>query len=232
MMQVEVPTTLTTSPLRQPAPMASQCASKAPTGIGMPRFQAQLFRPFLREMAGRSGRKWRIGRRAFRARLQTADRLWSGTLRPAVRPSASVPHPLVAHGADAARDLRRIGDAAEHGRHHVAVFERGSHARALLRIVAQPVQQLGESPLRGIDAAAPVDGFQLFGACAASVMSRASLLGAMVAPEIVIVERIEAARRRESRSIPSYRARSPGYPCPVYAGFASALRVAETSAFM
>ena len=36
MMQVEVPTTLTTSPSRQPAPMASQWASKAPTGMGMP----------------------------------------------------------------------------------------------------------------------------------------------------------------------------------------------------
>ena len=36
MMQVEVPTTFTTSPTRQPAPMASQWASKAPTGIGMP----------------------------------------------------------------------------------------------------------------------------------------------------------------------------------------------------
>ena len=36
MMQVEVPMTLTTSPRRTPAPMASQWASNAPTGIGMP----------------------------------------------------------------------------------------------------------------------------------------------------------------------------------------------------
>ena len=36
MMQVEVPTTLTTSPSRHPAPRASQWASNAPTGIGMP----------------------------------------------------------------------------------------------------------------------------------------------------------------------------------------------------
>src|ERR1039458_9504774 len=35
-MQVEVPTTLTTSSVRQPAPIASQCASNAPTGMGMP----------------------------------------------------------------------------------------------------------------------------------------------------------------------------------------------------
>ena len=32
MMQVEVPITLTMSSVRQPAPIASQCASKAPTG--------------------------------------------------------------------------------------------------------------------------------------------------------------------------------------------------------
>ena len=35
-MQVEVPTTFTTSPGRTPAPIASQCASNAPTGIGIP----------------------------------------------------------------------------------------------------------------------------------------------------------------------------------------------------
>ena len=36
MMQVEVPMTLTTSPRPTPAPTASQWASSAPTGIGMP----------------------------------------------------------------------------------------------------------------------------------------------------------------------------------------------------
>src|ERR1039457_4213511 len=36
MMHVDVPTTLTTSPSLTPAPIASQCASNAPTGIGMP----------------------------------------------------------------------------------------------------------------------------------------------------------------------------------------------------
>ena len=36
MMHVDVPITLTTSPSRTPAPIASQCASNAPTGIGMP----------------------------------------------------------------------------------------------------------------------------------------------------------------------------------------------------
>src|SRR5271155_531728 len=37
-MQVEVPTTFTMSSVLQPAPMASQCASNAPTGIGIPDF--------------------------------------------------------------------------------------------------------------------------------------------------------------------------------------------------
>ena len=38
MMHVEVPTTFTTSPVPPPAPIASQCASNAPTGIGIPAF--------------------------------------------------------------------------------------------------------------------------------------------------------------------------------------------------
>ena len=71
-----------------------------------------------------------------------------------------VPHPFVAHGADAALDPADSLDAAERGRDHVAVFERGHEARALLRIVAQPVQQLGEAPLVGVDAAAPLDAFK------------------------------------------------------------------------
>ena len=43
MMQVEVPTTFTTSPVRAPAPMASQCASNAPTGMGIPCFNPNFF---------------------------------------------------------------------------------------------------------------------------------------------------------------------------------------------
>ena len=40
---------------RHPAPMASQCASKAPTGIGNARAQAQLLGPLRAERA-RDGR--------------------------------------------------------------------------------------------------------------------------------------------------------------------------------
>ncbi len=42
MMQVEVPTTFTISSVRQPAPIASQWASKAPTGMGMPALSPSL----------------------------------------------------------------------------------------------------------------------------------------------------------------------------------------------
>ena len=72
-----------------------------------------------------------------------------------------VPHPFVAHRADAARDGRGVGDAAQDGRRHVAVFERGRHAVALAGIVAQPVQQLRPAPFRRVDAAAPLDGVEV-----------------------------------------------------------------------
>ena len=101
-----------------------------------------------------------------------------------------VPHPFMAHGADAARHLCRIGDAAQHRRHQIAVFQGSRHARALLRIIAQPVQQLGEAPFGGVNAAAPVESFQI--AARAGVGDCARLgLGAVVAPEVIIVERIE-----------------------------------------
>ncbi len=61
---------------------------------------------------------------------------------------------------------------------------------ALVGIVAQPVEQLGESPLVRVDAAAPLDAFE------AELMSLAGDLfgfseGAVVAPEVVVVERLK-----------------------------------------
>ena len=104
---------------------------------------------------------------------------------------AGVPHPFVAHGADAAWDGGRIGDAAQGGRHHVAVFQGGGKSDAFIGIVAQPVEQLGEAPLGRVDAAAPVDGLQP--ALAGQRGDRGSLLpGAVIAPEVVVVERLEA----------------------------------------
>ena len=64
--------------------------------------------------------------------------------------------------ADAALHLLRVSNAAERSRDHVAVFERTGKLRALVRIVPQEVQQLGEAPLVRIHAAAPLNCFQLF----------------------------------------------------------------------
>ena len=67
---------------------------------------------------------------------------------------------------------------------------RGGEARALVGIVAQPVEQLGEAPLAGVDAAAPVDGFEVFGE--GELGDAAGLfVGAVIAPEVVVVERLE-----------------------------------------
>ena len=56
-------------------------------------------------------------------------------------------------------------------------------------IVAEPVEELGEAPLVGVDAAAPLDGFEV-----ASVGEGGDLLGlaegAVIAPEVVVVERL------------------------------------------
>ena len=51
-----------------------------------------------------------------------------------------------------------IRDAAEDGGEHVAMLQRGGELGALLGIVAEPVEQLGEAPFGGVDAAAPLDG--------------------------------------------------------------------------
>ena len=68
---------------------------------------------------------------------------------------------------------------------------------ALVGIVAQPVQQLGEAPLGRVDAAAPVDRFEVLAARAAAVISCGFVLGAMVAPEVVVVERLQVCVHRD-----------------------------------
>src|ERR1700733_15151104 len=92
-----------------------------------------------------------------------------------------VPKPLVAHGADTALHLCRIRNAGERGRNHVAVLEAGEEVRPFFGIVAEPMQQLGESPLVRINTAAPLDGLEFL-----SVRQRGDLLrfflGAVVAP--------------------------------------------------
>ena len=128
MMHVDVPTTFTTSPACTPAPIASQWASNAPTGIGMPSRKTEPGRPLGGEVPATlvaggvtpgqplpHALEQRIHFHQKLFRRQTAQR--------------SVPHPLMAHGADGARRLERVADTAERGRRHIAVFQRGAETR-------------------------------------------------------------------------------------------------------
>ena len=96
----------------------------------------------------------------------------------------------MAHRADRPRSLRWIGDAAKHCRGHVAMFERRDKTLALLRIVAKPMQKFREAPLGGIDAAAPLDHFELFAVRDLGDL-RCFSPRAMVAPQIIIAEGFE-----------------------------------------
>ena len=96
----------------------------------------------------------------------------------------------MAHGTNAAFDLFRVRDAAQSSGHHIAVFECRNKLASLAGIVPQPVQQLREAPFRRIHAAAPFDGFEFF-AVRCFRNFRSFLFGAMVAPQIVVVERLE-----------------------------------------
>ena len=130
-----------------------------------------------------------------------------------------VPHPLVTHRADGPWDLSRVGDAAEHGRNHVAVLERGDQLAALVRVVTEPVEKLGEAPFGGVGSAAPVDGVQFAG-----VGGFGDECGfaprAVVAPQVVVVQRLEIFAHRndagpsgvESDGVDS--AGRPLRPCP------------------
>ena len=155
MMQVEVPTTLTTSPSRTPAPMASQCASKAPTGMGMPALEAELRRPLGREAAGDLVGGGVAAVRAWRARRRAADRRRPGTPPAAARPasrSTSTCGPWRRRCAGPRRgSVMPQSTAATMSQCSSAVAMRSR----LAGVVAQPVQQLGEAPLGGVDAAAP-----------------------------------------------------------------------------
>ncbi len=69
------------------------------------------------------------------------------------------------------------------------MLEGAGEPRALFGIVAQPVQQLGPSPLGRVGAAAPVDGFQ------ALLVGRRGDFGGflprpVVAPQVVVVQRL------------------------------------------
>ena len=102
-------------------------------------------------------------------------------------PPARVPHPLVAHGADAARNFGGVGDAAEGGGDHVAVLEGGDEFGTQLGVVAQPVEELGPAPLGAVDSAAP--GYSLKAKLVRGAGDLCGLAGgAMIAPEVVLAE--------------------------------------------
>src|SRR6185312_16850719 len=58
-----------------------------------------------------------------------------------------VPHPFVAHGANAERRLPRIGDTAQSSGKHVAVFKGRNKARSFFRMMPKPVQKFRKTPL-------------------------------------------------------------------------------------
>src|SRR5215469_753106 len=73
-----------------------------------------------------------------------------------------MPQPLMAHRTDAAFGLRGIRNSAKCSGDHVTMFKGASEPWTLRRIVTKPVQQLGKTPFRGINSAAPANGFEIF----------------------------------------------------------------------
>ena len=191
-MQVEVPMTLTTSPRRMLAPMASQWASNAPTGMGMPAERPRLRGPLGVRGGRRSCRRWRSGRRSCRGRRRAAGRCWRGTLPAAGRPSAGSTSTCGPWrrccGGFRVGSVMPQSVAATMSQCSSAVTNFG----AQFGVVAEPVQQLRPAPLGGVDAAAPVDAFEA-GAAVAGVGGGGDLGGfaggAVVAPEVVVAER-------------------------------------------
>ncbi len=115
--------------LANAGPIASQCASNAPTGTGMPARRPKRLRPTRAPVPGQmvAGgiRAAQLGAHAPASSGSTAARKSSG----GSPPSSAIPHPLVAHGADAA--LQPVyGSVMPHSdrRDHVAVLQRRDHA--------------------------------------------------------------------------------------------------------
>jgi len=106
-----------------------------------------------------------------------------------------VVHPLMAHGADATAHLARVGIAAQDGGDVVAMLGGSDERVALGGVVAQPVQELGKAPFGRVDAAAPGERFEVSGAAVGGDFGGFAF-SAMVAPEIVVVERDETRAER------------------------------------
>ena len=233
MMQVDVPTTLTTSPIRTPAPIASQCASNAPTGIGMPARRPSFPAHSGDERAGDLVRCARSGRASF-ARTPAKQRIdgCQEILRTASRRAPA----FHIHLWPIAQTLRgscvRIGDAAQHGRDHVAMLQRRDECGRACRDCAAASAAAWRIPTRTSRRrrtsrwpASPCRMRRLGDL-------RRFLPGAVIAPEIVVVERLESfADRNDARAggverdcfhLRRRRRRPPRAPCCI----------ASASAFM
>src|SRR4029079_8777521 len=90
-----------------------------------------------------------------------------------------------------ALDLLWISDSRQGRGHHIAMLEGADKPVAFLWIMAQPVQEFGESPLVWIRASAPVNGGQLFTVCGFGDLG-GFVLGAMITPEVVLAQRLHA----------------------------------------
>ena len=176
MMQVEVPTTFTTSPSRQPAPIASQCASNAPTGMGIPARRPSFSAHSGAQMPGEMVRSADTRPPSLsRMPSNSGSSFDRNVLRRQPAP-LRVPHPLVAHGADAALHRFGIGDAAQRGRHHVAVLERrGKLCRASPDCAAASAAAW-QIPTRANRRRRTSRSPPAFSACASSVICCASFL--------------------------------------------------------
>ena len=227
MMQVDVPTTFTTSPSRMPDPTASQCASNAPTGIGMPArnpsFSAHSALKCPASLSDVAYRPPIFSRTPASTGSTCVKKLFRR--QPAQR---LVKHPLVPHRANATRRRRRIFHPAQHRRDHVAIFERGRELRALLRIVPQPVQQLRPSPLRRINAAAPIDRLQLRRPRRPRDLPR-FFPRPVIAPQIIIVQRSHL-RVHRNHARPRGIERDRLHASPETPAASSAFRIASVSA--
>ncbi len=146
-MQVDVPMTLTTSPRRMLAPMASQWASNAPVGMGMPASQTKDAGPLFRQVAGDLVGGFIATRDlvayAGEERVNGGQKLFRRQPSP-----LRVPHPLVARMAQMLRgiSLGSVMPQSVAATMSQCLFERGDKLRAELRVVAEPVKQRSTGP--------------------------------------------------------------------------------------
>jgi len=161
------------------------------------RLQPQFLRPNGRERAGDL-----IGSRVLAVQLfpnsrQKRIHFYQKTLR---RKAAElcVPQPLMPHGANAAFHFPGIANATQRGRDHVTVFQCRGEFRSLLRIVPKPVQQLGKSPLGGVNPAAPLNRLQTFPMCRGGDLGGFAF-GAVIAPQVVLAQRLKILVDRNDR---------------------------------